>query len=319
MLLVLTAGLLIGCEPNDPPLTGPDDFPPPSAQADAAPKPALARVNGRAIYMQQLHEVLVANFGMPLADQLVANEVVAQEAVAQGLTASEAEIERETDRALARLSPQQVTDPAQREALLEQILQQRGLPREMWHAAMKRNVLLRKMAEGRVSISEDDLREQFERHFGRKVKIRLLEVPTLAAAQEALRALEDGDDFVALVRQHSTHASQANDGLLAPISAASVDISPAIRQAAVALAEIGQISNPVRTGTHYYLLQLVEIVPMQEADYAVVRDQLREAVRRRQIDEFRRTILRDLLRNADIVFVDPTLRRQAARRSADGP
>ena len=323
VFLLTAAALTAGCDPNggvfggsdDPPVINPPDQPT-SPSGSAPVRAVMARVNGRPIYMQPLHDVLVANFGLPLAQQFVANEVVAQAARAEGIVVSPKDVEAETDLALKQLSPESLPDASQREALLDQLLERRGLTRDLWEVAMRRNAMLRKMAEKRVRISDDDLREQYDVQFGRKVQVRLIELTSLASAQEVLRAIEDGQDFIELVNQYSEHPSRSNDGLIAAISAKAVDVPPAIRQAAMALQAPGDVTQPIRVSARYYVLQLVKVYESQDADFEAVKAQLRQAAQDQQVTALRQTILSDLMRNADIRYVDPTLRAKDAEESA---
>lgn len=321
-LLVLAAMLSAGCDPDifgrsDDPITPPPAQP--TGPVTATDRAVMVHVNGQPIYMQPLYDVLVGNFGLPLAQQFVANEVIAQAARAEGITVSPEEVSAETDRALKQLSPESLPDETQREALLDQLLERRGLTRELWQTAMRRNAMLRKMAEQRVEISDQDLREQYDLLFGRKVQVRLIELGSLASAQEVLRGIEDGQSFTDLVAQYSEHPSRANDGLISPISAKSVDVPPAIRQAAVVMQTPNEVSQPIRVSARYYLLQLVKVYESEEADFEAVRDQLYDAARENQITTLRQTILSDLMRNAEIRYVDPILRAKAAEQPAPSP
>ena len=171
--LVIAALLSAGCDPNDlfggsdDTLTPPPAPTTPTADPAAQVRPVMVHVNGRPIYIQPLYDVLVGNFGFPLAQQFVANEVVAQAARAEGVTVTPEDVTAETDLALRQLSPESLPDPTQREALLNQLLERRGLTLELWQTAMRRNAMLRKMAAQRVEISDADLREQYDLLYGR--------------------------------------------------------------------------------------------------------------------------------------------------------
>ena len=318
-LILLAALAIAGCDPdsswndsgNDTPVT-------PAQPADAGaaedPRAVMATVNGQPIYMDALHTILVANFGLPTAQHLIMNEVVAQYAESEGITATDEEVQLESNQAMTRLAPEGFDNDAQRQQLLDRLLTERGLSRAQWMEGMERQVLLRKMAADQVDVTDDDLKDEYERQYGRRVQVRHIELLSLAAAQQVQMRLEDGDEFVNLVRSFSENPSKQNDGLLPPISYKSVDVPPAIRQAAVVLADVGEVSQPIQVGTHYHLLQLVKVFPAEEAEFDLVKDQLLEAVREAQIQRLRQVIFRDIVRNADIEFVDPILRQQADAR-----
>ncbi len=318
LLAVLTVA---GCDPdggwNDPQADTPiTPARPANAGATEDHSAVMATVNGHPIYMDALHTILVANFGLPTAQHLIMNEVVAQHAENEGIAATEEDIQLESNQAMARLAPEGFDDDAQRQQLLDRLLAERGLSRAQWMEGMERQVLLRKMAADQVNVTDDDLKDEYERQYGRRVQVRHIELVSLAAAQQVQMRLEDGDEFVNLVRSFSENPSKQNDGLLPPISYKSVDVPPAIRQAAVVLTDVGEVSQPIQVGTHYHLLQLVKVFPSEEAEFDLVKDQLREAVREAQVQRLRQVIFRDIVRNADIEFADPILRKQAAARQA---
>ena len=321
MFLAAACISAIACEPSEPlwpdngaqqPITSEPEPAPAAAQAE----PVMAYVNGKAIYMREINRVLVTNFGLPIAQQLITDELLAQQAKREGIEVTGKDVEDENDRALATVAPERITDPAQREAVLNQLLQQKGITHERWRAAMRRGATLRKLATKQVQITEADLHDEYERQFGRRVQVRHMEVESLAAAQQILQNVQDGRAFVELVREYSLNPSRTNDGLLPPLNLKTVDIPPAIREAAVALETVGETSQPIRVGKHYHLLQLVKAYEPEEADFEVVKNDLRRAAREFQIRTIAQTILADLRRNAKIEIVDPILRRQLSPAEA---
>ena len=303
--------VLAGCDPYP----GPGPVATPPTISEVAERPAeqavMAMVNGRPIYMDQLHHHLVASFGSAFASYLIDFEIVQQAAQAEGIQLTDADIADEHERSLARMSIQ-VADPAEREQLLTQALQESGMTREQYDLWLKGRALLRGLAEANVEVTEQDVRDEFDRQFGRKVLIRTLQLPSLAGIEQIREMLVDGEDFADLARKYSDHPSSADGGLLAPISPRSVHVEIPLRDVAVTLTEAGQLSHPIRVGDAYHILQLVRIYESQDEDYQAAEAQLRLDVRERKILYLQESILLELRREAEIRLIDPTLRQQAA-------
>ncbi len=308
-MLGVLALVSVGCDPDpgavvDPPVT--HGVTPPAAE-----RPIMAMVNGRPIYMEQLHHHLVASFGSSFAKYLIDFEIVQQAADAEDVQLTDADIADEHERSLARMSIQ-TADPAEREQLLTQALQESGMTREQYDLWLKGRALLRKLAEANVEVSEQDVREEFDRQFGRKILVRTLQLSSLAGIEQIREMLVDGEDFAELARKYSNHPSSSDGGLLAPISPRSVHVPVPLRDVAVTMTEVGQLSHPIRIGDAYHILQLVKIYESQEEDFQAVEAQLRLDVRERKTLYLQEAILLQLRRDAEVRLIDSTLRRQAA-------
>ena len=286
---------------------------PATAPAD---RPVMAYVQGAPVYMDQLCDILVEAYGMPVAQQLVATELVEQQARQEGIAQpAEQEVQEESDRTMTELFPQ-VANPAQREQLLAQMLQQRGMLPRQWRMVMHRNVLLRKMAVKTVTVGEEDLRKEYDQEYDRQVQVRHIELPTLQAAQDVLRRLREGADSTQLAIELSTSDTSEEGGLLPPIGPQS-PVAPAVRQAALAMTEVGQVSEPVQSGTVFHILKLDKIIPPRSVPFEQVRDQLHQRLMQERIRGEQRRIIETLIDQArqeqKIQFVHPAMAEQYQR------
>lgn len=312
---LLAACVLSGCDRYGSPVMpwSRNAAPPPPASRPAASQPVMAVVAGRPIFMSEMNDLLVRAHGLPVAFQLVTDEVVRQAAQAKDLTADPNEVQAESDRTLADLLPQS-TAPDQRQHLLADLLKQRGLSPKQWQLAMTRNVLLRKLAEPRVTVTDNDLSEEFARQFGRKVEVRHIQTDSLPAAQKVLTLLNDGADFADLARRLSTNPSAAEGGLLPLIAEHSVLVPPGLRDAALALTQVGELSKPVQVEMAYHVLRLEKVHPPQDVRFDDVKDALARDARDRLLRLEQRKVLAELIQAAQdaksIQYVDPTLRAQ---------
>ena len=283
----------------------------PSAATRPAAGAVMAYVNGRPVYMRRLHEMLVRSHGMEQGRQLIASELVAQAAEQQNLTASDEEIAAEHERTLERMFPDNVSGAEQRERLLEQLLVQKGVPREEWRMTMRRNVLLGKLAGPRAAVSETELRTQFEERYGRRFVVRHIQTASLGDAQNALEQLRKGADFAQLARRVSKSRSAETGGLLQPIGPKAPGLPPPLREAARSMKTAGEISEPIQVGTTYHVLHLERIIESQDVKFEDVKDTLAEAVRNDKLRALKPQILAELIRGGRIEYVDPILKRKS--------
>lgn len=275
----------------------------------------MAYVKGQPIYMSELNDLLVQGYGLGVSRQLIATELVRQAAAEKGITASDKEVQAEKDQTIRDMFPS-VEQASQREKLLEQVLlAQKGMSHQQWQMVMRRNVLLRKLAEPEVKVSEDDLRDEFAQQYGRRVEVRHIQTDSLSSAQDILRQLHDGADFAELAKKVSTNPSSSDGGLLPIISANTPNLPLAIRQVAMAMKKPGKISDPVQVETAFHILKLERIIEPENVKFIDVKEKLVTAVKERRLSTIKQQILQDLIRKSQesgqIQYVDPTLKAQS--------
>jgi foldase protein PrsA len=305
---------LVGCYPDrsaQPPRTA-QVRPPvtPSPRTQRGKGPVMAYVNDRPIYMAGLHDILVRANGVKLAQYLIVNELVDQAAAAKGISVTDDDIRKQNALTLKEMFPK-IPDNAQRVRLLEQFLVQKNMPRRQWDMVVRRNALVAKLAGKKIEVTEAELRREFGRQFGQQVVIRHIQTASLADAQKVLKLLMDKGDFTQLARKYSTNASSRNGGLLPPIGKDTARIAPAIREAALAMTKVGEISNPVQAGTTFHILKLERIIEPTKVKFEDVKQELEAAIQWYKAQVIQRLFLTDLVRKAKIQYVDPILKAQA--------
>ena len=273
----------------------------------------MATVNGLPVYMSELNDLLIRSYGLAQSRQLIATELIRQAAAAKGITVSKNDIDAETNETMKEMFPT-VTEASQQEQLLQQMLAGRNMSQEQWNIVMERNATLRKLAEPNVTVSDDELRDEFAQEYGGKVQVRHIQVESLATAQDVIKKLKAGADFAELAAKVSANPSGRDGGLLPPFGANTKNVPPAIRQAALALKKVGQISDPVEVETAFHILKLESIIQPQDAKFIDVKDKLTAKVRQRKIRLTAQQTLQDIIRQAQesnaIQYVDPILREQ---------
>jgi foldase protein PrsA len=306
---------LIGCEAQPAP-TAPGEVPEPTTRettAQQAPQ-IMATVNGQPIYMDPLHRSLVRVHGLLIPEMLIHDLLIDQEAKRRGVSVGPEDVAAENDISLRNVFPPGTT-PDQRERLLDQLLRDRGLTRELWEATVRRNALLRKMVAPGVTVTEDLVKAEFARAYGAKVEVRQIRLPSVEEAQKILALAEKGDDFAKLARDYSTDTITAPKGGLLPVFTRQDTFVPrAVRDAAFALKD-GQVSSIVQVGSSFHVLKLVKRVTPPQIEYESVKDQLSDQVRQRMIMGAQAQLMSELRRRADVEYINPILRQEAKRYS----
>ena len=294
--------------PVPTPVPAPKPVPPRPAPADAG-GPVMAYVNDRPIYMATLNRLLVSGYGMGIAQQLIANELVLAEAARQGVSVTDEEVQAEHERTLREMF-ENVEDANQRQRLLKQLLVQRNTSQEHWDLTMRRHAILGKLADKNLTITEEELQDEFGRQYERKVEVRHIQTATLADAQRVIRELASGEDFSAVVAKYSVGPSAKAGGVLAPFGGKSTGTPAPIREVALEMRKIGEVSDPIQIGTAFHVIKLVRIIEPQDVRFEDVKDGLLLSVRKRKLAAMRTDILQILIRGARVRYVNPVLKAQ---------
>ncbi len=181
-----------------------------------------------------------------------------------------------------------------------------------------------------IPVSPEDQKKFYEDHRDRWVQARVKviyipfsENPAAAAgdkkpmsekearakAENIVKQLRAGADFVKMVREHSEDPTSASkDGDFPPISKAD-QIPDAIKQAVFALKK-GQISDPVRAPNGFYIFRAEEIT---SKPYDAVKDEIFNEIKLARLREF----LDSVQKGVEIKIENEAFFRQAAASQGD--
>ena len=293
------------------------------ADAPAAWGTTMAKVNGKAIPMSRLHEALVQDYGLALAQQLIADELVRQECERKNVPypVSAKEVAIATGRAMDRNFQYNTTmTKADKQKLLHQYLIKNRLTRRQWDATMSRYIRLRRLAGSEMTITEAEIKSAYRRQFDGKKRVRHIQVPTLQVAQEVLKQIKAGTKFTELAATYSTNPTGKSGGWLPDIGMRSspMGVAQAIVNAARALETPGEISVPIQVGTNFHILKLEEIIEPRNVKLDDVRDKLTIRIREQKMFAAQIKIMRYLVTQAQkrgvIRYVNPSLRSQSRKQ-----
>ncbi len=326
VISVLMLLVAVGCEETkvatstQPAVVAPDSqqrvaaTPHEAPAAEHAPTPAqqgavLAYVNGNAIYMAPLIDMVVAAKGMEAAQHLIASELVLQAAAEKGLVATDEEIKVEHDKTLAQIF-RNTQDLAQREDMLGPMLRQRGMSKEQWDVTMRRNVLLTQLVLPDVEVSDEEVANLYEDKYGRKLIARHIVADTAADAQVAIDRVKNGENFETVMKEVSKSPSAARGGLFPAIGAQSRTLPPPLKDAVLALKAVGDMSDAIMFQKKFYILYLDSIVEAQDVKLEDVKEELVAGITDGKLGSARQRKLGDMINNAKIDYVNPILKEK---------
>lgn len=288
------------------------------------PNEPIALVNNRAITLEQLQRPLVEAYGLNFLLHLVQLEYAKQMATAAGVTVTPKDIDYErTQSALALfrqsfenadMSEEEKVKEAER--LIDPFLANQRLSRQEFDMAVETSAYLRKLAEPglREKISEENLQQAFKIMYGERVRVRHIQVRNARELAEVQRMLGEGKAFEAVAMELSIDArSRAQGGLIRPFSMAEPMWPQAFKEAAFALKEPGELSQPVSTGDSIHLIKLEQKIPPNSAvkfeDHReIVRDELYNRLLQVRMQQLREQMQADAPKAMKIEH--PVLRRQ---------
>jgi hypothetical protein len=221
--------------------------PKPAATTRPAPGEVMAVVNGKSITMDHIHRILVDGYGLTIAQQVLRTEIVKQAAGSKGLFVSDKEVDEEHERALSLTFPMANSD-AERQQMLNQLLISRSVTYSTWRLIMRRNALLRKMIGTDFEVPPDAVRSAFDKRHGRMVVVSHIETKEHVLATLVKRLAKERD-FSALAKEYSINPTGKTGGTLPPIGQDTKTISPALKQVAMAMTKIGEISDPIQVAS----------------------------------------------------------------------
>jgi peptidyl-prolyl cis-trans isomerase SurA len=251
-------------------------------------------------------------------DQIVAEKLLAAEAQALQLAVSEQQVAAAIEDIKAR---NRFDDEQLGRALAEQ-----GLDLATFRAQVRRELetyqVLQYRVRGKVNVSDEDLRNYYQRHpqeFGGEDELRVRhiflplpegattadEARVRAQGEKILQRLKTGEDFAKVAREVSRGPSAEDGGDLGWLRRGT--IQKALEDAAFALKD-GQISGLVRAGPGLHVLKVDGRRRGGERSFDDAKEEIRARLLDEQVAQTRQQYLEELRRGAAIEVKLPELR-----------
>ena len=172
----------------------------------------IAIVNGETISRQQLADECVARKGQEILDTLIARRLIDQEMKKKKMEITAAEIDEEIDRVAMGVGH------VSREVWLRTLDKERGVsPATYARDIIYPSLALRKLAEPRVQVTEQDLKDAFEANFGPRLRCRLIMTNDIRKASEIWdEARKNPAGFEKLAQEKSLDTATRSFGGLLP-------------------------------------------------------------------------------------------------------
>lgn len=262
----------------------------------------VARVDGSAIAFDELRRPVEARLEAnpelvreEVLDQelsrLVSEQLVLNRAAELGVKVHDAEVER-------RVRTLHGDDfDGSDTAYLAQVRRQMTLER----------TALVDLAEG-LSVPESAIESYFEANrdsYARppRVQIRQIVVDDESTAKRLRSVLEDGADFETVAAENSLAPEASEGGLLPPFARGEL---PEVFDQAFELRP-SELSPVIESPYGFHIFRLEAVLPRQEPDLDVVREDIALELQELRLQELRREWLRGLRRRADVRVNEPLL------------
>ncbi len=275
--------------------------------------PTMARVNNEPIRKSDLTDALIKSYGRKILDEMMVLEMVRQRAKSQSIETTPKLIDLERRGLLAEMAPNAL--PQNREALLDYLLQSRGLSKPQFEMILERQALLRQMVDHNVEVSDDMIFQEYEFLHGKKVTIRLISNINLRIMESIKKRVQSGEDFVMLMRKYSEdQASLANDGVIGPFTKSDQRIHPKIRDAAFKLVREGDTSDLISFYDQddvyrWYFLRAEAIVRADGTSYSDAKFDMVESIQKRTINQRMNQLLDEIKTESKTLILDSELRK----------
>lgn len=280
---------------------------PAATVVDARP---AALINGGQVNWGELRPLLNEAAGGNVLEEIILDRILERQVIDSGIIITDADLTRERELLLRTLS----SDPNVARRLLDQLRSRRGLGDLRFQRLLTRNARLRAIVGDRVEINESQITRMYDILHGPKRQARLMVVPDLSMAQEAIRRVQSGRNFADVAVELSIDSSASRGGLLEPISQSDPAYPSSIRTVLWSLG-VGEISTPVLMNDQYAVLQLVRTLSASDISVESTRVELEYAVRLDQQRLLMDQLVERIMNDVSVVIFDDSLREAWKRRA----
>lgn len=279
---------------------------------------SIANVNGTNISHREFFRILYASAGSRVLKQMIGLEMAKQMAVAEKVEPSRDDLDKEYRRVVLSLGPQKDTLGKtltfdDRERLLNGILVRRGISFEEFQIGIEQQAYLRAIAKKKIKITEEMVKDEADRTFGRKREVRVIVLQDIKLAEKVFHQLQKGEDFATLAGKYSIDFETATlGGQIGAIGPKETKYPAIVVKTAFGL-PVGKFSSPVRVNTEYWIIKIDQETPAMPITLEKVRPQLMESISLRLENQMIEKMQTELFKEARIKVYDNRLSREFNR------
>ncbi len=258
----------------------------------------VAIVNGEKIMRAELAAECLRHYGTDVLESLVNKELIAAHCEQQGVTIEEQEIDAEITRLATRFQV-----PV--EQWLAMLQKERDINLEQYRRdIIWPTIALRKLAAGRLQVTEKELREAYEMEYGPQIKARMIGIrgDKAKAIKVQQQAKANPKDFGRLARAESADAESASaNGWIQPIRLHAGE--RVIEDVAFALKH-GEVSEVISVKDDQHIILLCEgSVPARQVKIEDVAERLAEGIREGKLRDEAAELFKQLQKDAKVVNI----------------
>lgn len=264
----------------------------------------VARVNGEDITRNELAEECVRHYGEDVLERMTKKLLIIQECKARNIQVTQEEVNAEIHRMATRFKL-----PV--DQWLKMLKEERGInPTQYSNDIIYPTLALRKIAKGRLTVTEEELRVEYEKFYGESVKARMIACKSREKA-EKLHAdvTANPSEFGNIAKNESEDVSSASvNGMVNPIRRHLG--YKEIEDAAFAIKE--GISPVIPVAGQYVILKCEGIIPKQNVRFEDARPLLEESINESKLRTAAAQLFDELQKKADVVnvFNDPVKKKE---------
>ncbi|MCH8825014.1 MAG: peptidylprolyl isomerase [Planctomycetes bacterium] len=266
---------------------------------DARP---VAIINGHVLEWGELRPLLNEAAGATVLQEVILDRMTYRALAKAGKFISQDDIQRELKLFHDSLS----LDPDTALRLSSEVRARQGLGPIRFKHLLRRNATLRALVSNEVKVNESSIRRTFEVLYGPRRQARLIMLPSLRSAQEAVSRIRSGESFSDIAVEISTDVSAARGGLLEPISRGDLSYPQALRDALWDLGPMG-LSAPILMENGYALLLFEKQFDGTDVDIEEVRPELQRIARIDRERLLMDQLARQMLFQASVTIYDKEL------------
>jgi parvulin-like peptidyl-prolyl isomerase len=261
------------------------------------PNQVVAVFNGNVpITREELGEYLITCFGEEKLEFLVNRKIIDKECAARHVSVSDQDVDAGLREDLKKLGGNITADVFVKEFLS----QYKKTLYEYREDAVRSRLLLTKLSQDRVRITEEDLRKTFEAHYGEKLLCRMIMWPpdqTKFALSDYARIRDSEEAFAQKAKQQASPTLAAKAGQLDPFGHWTLD-DLNVEQEAFKL-QPGEVSSLIGTPAGHVVIKCDRRIPPEKgATLEQVRPQLEQEARARNLQVEIGVVFADLQQKA---------------------
>ena len=275
---------------------------------------AIAKVNGVQVSRKEFLRVLYSSSGLRVLRQFIGLKLAEQLAREKGIALTRADFDKELIRVVSALGPKKGVRGKEltyddRLKLLNVVLKRKGMSYDEFFIGIKTQAYLKAIVRKEIKITDDMLKREYQRIYGRKVHIRAIVVTNLQLAEKILQELQEGKEFSYLAKKYSVLPSGPISGGLIKNVSRYDDRLPALVVECAFKLSLGKISSPIKVDENFWIIKIEKSIPAKKIKYETVKDKLKQKLYNELEIRMARQLETDLIKQADIEIYNKQLKR----------